>query len=86
MKCKDCQKPLQGGFEQEKDIFLCAKCVIFKLNKESILNTLQYAANILNHELRPGNRITKRKMRDIKYYLEISVNNTKELNTRENNV
>lgn len=59
MKCRDCEKKLKGGFKQEDDSFLCARCVIAMVNKESDKKCFQEIESLCSALLVPYKRAKK---------------------------
>lgn len=70
MFCADCEKKMQGGFKQEDNSFLCAKCVIRKVENETDIEAINNAIEIINNQLQVGNRPTKKELRTAKSWLK----------------
>lgn len=65
MQCKECEKQLKGGFEQEDGSFLCANCTIRQVERNSDKQTLEKIEGICTEALEAGKRPTKKQVRKI---------------------
>ena len=69
MICNHCEKFINGGFKQDDNTFLCAKCVIIKVERATELKQFAEIAGlcdmiIYNKKKRP----TKKQVREIRMY------------------
>lgn len=68
--CAYCAKNLYGGFKQEDNSYLCADCVIEKVDHESTVYCIHRAQQVLEPALgNPRRRVTKREAREIMSWL-----------------
>lgn len=59
MICRDCDKELKGGFPEPDGKYLCAKCLIRKVERDSDRMCVQSALTVFKEILRPGHRPRK---------------------------
>lgn len=66
MICRDCSKPLLGGFKQDDESFLCANCAIVLVERTTDKECFERIVEGCNKLLIPYKRATKKEIRDIK--------------------
>lgn len=69
MQCDGCGKKLKGGFRTDDGKFQCARCVVIQVERESTASAASQALRILNKILLPGNRPTKRQVREARSWI-----------------
>lgn len=69
MKCRDCEKMMQGGFRQPDETFLCANCLIKNVEKDSMIWCIDNALEFIENELAIGNRPKKSGLKQARTWL-----------------
>lgn len=62
MKCAHCEKRLKGGFKEPDGTFPCAKCLVRKVETNTMLFAVTNALTVFNEILKPGHRPRKREI------------------------
>lgn len=73
MKCAKCDKELKGGFKREDGSHRCAQCVIHESEIVSLNYAMTCALNVINMQLIPMHRPTKRDLREAKKWLAAGI-------------
>lgn len=69
MICRDCEKNMQGGFQQPDNSFLCALCLIKSVEKDSIIFCINHALEFIEKELIVGKRPKKLNLKTARSWL-----------------
>lgn len=67
--CRDCSMRMQGAFKQPDGKFLCAKCLINLVEKESLIFGLEKSLESVNLMLSKNRRATKKELKSHKAWL-----------------
>lgn len=67
--CRDCSKKMQGAFKQNDGSFLCAKCLINLVEKESIIFAIKKSLESVDLMLSKNRRATKKELKAHKAWL-----------------